>query len=103
MVVLPKTRNTYCPKCKKHTEHKVEQAKVRTFGTVKTMSWGNRAKARHIGSYGNSGRYSRPPVNKWRLAGRKQSKKVDLRYTCKQCNKMHTAGYAWRAKKVEFK
>ncbi len=103
MVVLPKIRNTFCPKCKKHTEHKVEQAKARTMGSAHPQSWGKRAQARHTAGAGNHGRYSRPPVGRWRLAGRKTSKKVDLRYTCKICSKMHIAGIAWRAKKVEFK
>jgi large subunit ribosomal protein L44e len=103
MVVIPKIRNTFCPTCKKHTEHKVEQAKSRTFGTAHTQSWGKRAQMRHMSGYGNHGRYSRPPVNKWRLAGRKTSKKVDLRYTCKICSKTHISGKSWRARKVEFK
>ena len=103
MVVLPKTRNTYCPKCKKHTEHKVEQNRSKTLGSAHPNSWGARAQARHKATYGNHGRYSRPPVGKWRLAGRKTSKKVDLRFECKVCKKTHIAGSSWRARKVEFK
>ncbi len=104
---LPKTRRTYCPKCRKHTEHKVHQAKKRTLGTAHPMSYGNkniRAKQRGAArGYGNLGRYSKPPASKFRMGGRKQSKKVDLRYECTKCGKMHIAGKSWRAKRVEFK
>ncbi len=102
---LPKTRFTFCPKCKKHTEHKVTEAKKRTFSSVHTQSYGGKIRARARGrlGYGNHGRMSRKPINAWRLSGRKQSKKVDLRYECKDCKKMHTSGKSWRAKKVEFK
>ena len=50
---------------------------------------------------GNNGKYSKPPGG--RMFNRKQSKKVDLRYECTVCKKMHIAGKSWRAKKVEFK
>lgn len=103
MVVIPKVRNTYCPHCKKHTEHKVEQTKNKTMGSAHPQSWGKRAQQRHKSGYGNKGRYSMPPVGRRRLFGRKTSKKVDLRYQCKVCNKLHIAGDSWRAKKVEFK
>jgi large subunit ribosomal protein L44e len=102
---LPKTRRTYCPFCKKHQEHKVQQAKRRTMGTAHPMGYGLKARAKLRGQRGtgNLGRYSKPPITKWRMAGRKQSKKVDLRFECTKCGKSHIAGKSWRAKKVEFK
>ena len=42
-------------------------------------------------------------MSKFKMTGKKQSKKVDLRYTCSECKKTFTAGKAWRAKRVEFK
>ncbi|MEK6822718.1 MAG: 50S ribosomal protein L44e [Nanoarchaeota archaeon] len=102
---LPKTRNTYCPTCKKHSEHRVLQAKRKTPNSAHPMSYGGkmRAKLRGRRGAGNQGRYSKPPVSKWTMAGRKTSKKVDLRFECVKCKKQHIAGNSWRAKKVEFK
>ena len=102
---LPKTRNTYCPFCKKHTEHRVLQAKRKTMGTAHPMGYGTKLRARRRGRRGpgNLGRYSKPPITKWTMANRKTSKKVDLRFECVKCKKQHIAGDSWRAKKVEFK
>ena len=52
---------------------------------------------------GNLGRYSKPALSKFKMTGKKQTKKIDLRYTCNVCKKTHTVGKAWRAKKLEFK
>lgn len=103
---LPKTRKKYCPSCKTHHEHKVVEAKKRGRGTAHPLSQGSRKriKARGLIGTGNNGKYSKPPISKWRMAGRKTSKKVDLRFECQQCKKMHcvSAG-GFRTKKVEFK
>jgi large subunit ribosomal protein L44e len=102
---LPKTRRTYCPYCRSHQDHRVIQAKSKTLGSAHPMSYGSKARAKLRGrrGAGNQGRYSKPPISKWRLAGRKTSKNVDLRYECQKCKKQHIAGYSWRARKVEFK
>ena len=99
---IPKNRHTFCPKCKKHTEHKVTEAKKKTRGTAHPMSWGNKIRAQRRGrmGMGNLGKLSKPPGG--RMYNRKTSKKVDLRYECMVCKKMHTAGSAWRSRKVEF-
>jgi large subunit ribosomal protein L44e len=103
---LPKTRNTYCPSCKKHTEHKIIEGKKRTRGSAHPLSWGSkkRIKSRgHLG-VGNHGKYSKPAISKWRMAGRKTSKKVDLRFECSVCKKMHGMSKGgFRTRKVEFK
>ena len=103
---LPKIRRTYCPTCKKHTEHKVIEGKKKTRGTAHPMSRGSQMRLRHRGrmSIGNQGKYSRPPISKWRMTGRKQSKKVDIRFECQICKKMHgISGGGFRARKVEIK
>mgnify|MGYP001590393107 CR=1 FL=1 len=104
---LPRTRNTFCPTCKKHTEHKVLESKRKTRSTAHPLSYGGRTRLlargrgpRYFG-HGNQGKYSKPAGG--RMYNRKQSKKVDLRYQCKICTKMHISGTSWRAKKVEFK
>ena len=46
---IPKTRNMYCRKCKKHTEHKVSEAKRKTMGSTHTQSYGSETRARKRG------------------------------------------------------
>jgi large subunit ribosomal protein L44e len=102
---LPKIRKTYCPKCKKHTEHRVAEAKKRTMGTARPLKRGGKLRVKKRGrmGMGSKGRYSKRAGGKWKMTGKKQTKKIDLRYTCLVCKKAHTVGKAWRAKKVEFK
>jgi len=104
---IPKTRNTLCPTCKKHTEHKVSEAKRRTRSTAHPLSYGGRSRIHARGrgpryfGYGNQGKYSKPAGG--RMHKRKQSKRVDLLFQCKICTKMHGVSNKPRAKKVEFK
>jgi large subunit ribosomal protein L44e len=99
---VPKATKRYCPKCKKHTEHKVELAKKKTMGSVHTLGRGSRNKWRHLEGMGNAGRYSRPPGG-GKMYGKKQTKKTDFRFTCGQCKKIWTSANAGiRLKKVEF-
>ncbi len=105
---LPKTKKRYCPKCKKHTEHTVAQAKKKTPGSVHTLSHGSkrRQKLRHRGvgiGTGNKGRYSRKAISKFKMTGAKPTKKSDLRYKCKECGKMHMQKKGFRSKKLEIK
>jgi len=98
---LPKTKKTYCPKCKKHTEHKIVQAKQTGIrGSLKRGSI-SRAKKRGLGrGYGNKGRWgSKPAITKWKRSGVKTSKKIVLKLTCKECNKSRLLNLK-RAKKV---
>lgn len=101
---IPKTKKTYCPKCKKHTEHKVSQAKsTGARGTLKRGSI-SRSKKRGLGrGAGNKGRWgSKPPITKWKRSGAKTSKTIVLKLTCKECNKSSILPLR-RAKKVESK
>ncbi len=100
---LEKTRNRFCKKCKKHTEHRVLESKQRTFGTAHPQSHGSRAQARHKAMTGNTGRYSRPPIKNWGMTGAKQCKKTDLRFQCSVCKKSHTQRVGVRLRKIEFK
>jgi len=103
---IPKTIKRLCPFCKKHTEHKVANAKRRTPGSAHPMGYGSKKRAKLRGfarGFGNLGRYSKPAVSKFKMTGKKVSKKTDLRYTCKECKKTHTQNKGIRAKKVEFK
>ena len=103
---LPKTVKRYCPFCKKHTEHKVSSAKRKTPGSVHPMGYGSKTRARLRGAargHGNLGRYSKPAISKFKMTGKKVSKKTDLRYTCKECKKTHVQKKGFRAKRLEFK
>ncbi|MBU0615248.1 MAG: 50S ribosomal protein L44e [Nanoarchaeota archaeon] len=100
---LPKLTKRYCPYCKKHTEHSIAQNKKRN---PRSMTYGSKHRAKLRGSargMGNLGRYSKPAISKFKMTGKKGSKKTDLRYTCKECKKAHMQKTGQRAKKVEFK
>jgi len=99
---IPKTIKRLCPYCKKHTEHKVTQAKKKA---PSSLSYGSKYRARKRGKargYGNLGRYSKPAVTKWKMTGKKATKKTDLRYECTVCKKSHVQRMGIRSKRVEF-
>lgn len=101
---IPKQMNHYCPKCKKHTEQTVTQMKVKGRSATHPLSRGSDSRLRKKGQkrgYGSLGRYSKPPIARWKRTGAKTSKKVILKLTCKVCKKssqMHIG----RLKKIEI-
>ena len=100
---FPKTVNRFCPYCRKHTSHKVAMNKKRN---PRSMTYGSKLRARRRGSargVGNMGRYSKPAISKFKMTGRKATKKTDLRYECSQCKKQHVQSHGFRARKIEFK
>jgi len=102
-MIVPKTVKRYCPFCKKHTEHAVSQAKKRN---ARSLSYGSKVRARKRGrarGMGNRGRYSKPALSKFKMTGKKQSKKTDFRYKCKICSKSHSQRKGFRSKKIEMK
>jgi len=101
---MPKITKRHCPKCKKHTEHKITQAKTRTPGSARPLGKGAKCRTGFGKGIGNLGKYgSKPPISKWKMTGVKQTKKIDLRYQCKECKKSHIKKQGFRAKKLEFK
>jgi large subunit ribosomal protein L44e len=99
---IPKAIKRYCPYCKQHTEHKVTQAKKKA---ASSLTYGSKYRARLRGKargFGNLGRYSKPAVTKWKMTGKKGTKKTDLRYECATCKKTHVQRAGRRAKRVEF-
>lgn len=91
-MLIPKTQRRFCPFCKKHTEHAVEEAKRKQR---RTMAKGQRRYLRKLAGYG-----SFPKENP---KGReKPTRKVDFRYLCTACKKRHSIGRGFRIKKVEF-
>lgn len=90
---IPKTQRRYCPFCKKHTEHTVEEAKRKQR---KKDSKSQRRFLRKLRGYG-----SFPKENP---KGReKPTRKLDFRYKCSVCKKKHSLGTGFRVKKFELK
>ena len=99
---LPKTKRTYCPSCRKHTECKVFQVKK---GQPSALTYGSKKRARKRGrarGAGNLGRYSKPAVSKFKMTGKKQTKKTDLKFQCAECKKYHLQRKGFRAKRIEI-
>jgi len=100
---MPKTKKKYCPYCKKHTEHKVGPSKKKSPGS---MTYGSKVRAKRRGlarGHGNRGRYSKPAISKFKMTGKKSTKKLDLRFECSICKKKHVQKKGFRTKKIEFK
>ena len=104
---FPKEVKRLCKHCKKHTPHKVAQAKAKPLNATHTMTRGSRSRmsarqqGKEIGT-GNSGKTSRPPMKNRKMSGKKASKLTDLRYQCTECKKISTQSSGVRAKKVEL-
>ena len=88
---IPKTQRIYCPFCKKHTEHTVEQVKKKPR---RKMAQGQRRFLSKMRGYGS---FPRPKPDH-----EKSTKRQDLRYKCKECGKKHMKGQGFRAKKFEI-
>jgi large subunit ribosomal protein L44e len=103
---LPKTMKRYCPFCKKHTVHNVKNQSFKGLGKTHTLSRSSKSRLHRRGrrrGVGNLGRFSKKAMGAWKMYGKKQTKKTDLRYTCSECKKTHTQPQGFRIKKVEFK
>ncbi len=101
---VPKTTNRYCPKCNTKTEHKVSQVKTKTRSSVHPLSRYSDSRLRKKGQKkgsGNLGRYSKPPIAKWKRTGAKSSKVIAIRLECTKCKKSRQTTLG-RSKKVEF-
>ena len=88
---FPKNIKTFCPTCKKHTEHSVEIAKKKPR---RTMAQGQRRYLRKLKGYTS---FPRPKPD-----CEKATKKLDLRFKCSVCGKKHGRGQGWRAGKFEL-
>ena len=99
---LPKQVKRYNPTLRKHTLMNVTLAKKRTPGSASPMSKQSKSRTSFGKGQGNRGRYSKPPINKFKMAGKKRSKKTDIRYQCTESKKMFVRQTTIRAKKVEF-
>ncbi len=99
---FPKAVKRYCPFCKKHTEHRVSQAKKKV---TRALTYGSKVRARKRGQargFGSLGRYSKPALSKFKMTGKKASKKTDLRFECRECKKTHMQRKGFRSRKIEL-
>ena len=88
---LPRLIKTYCPYRRRHTNHDVERVKKKRASELK---WGQRRFRKVTAGYGG---FPRPKPE-----GReKPTKRVHLRYRCKECNKAHNV-VGRRASKFEL-
>lgn len=94
-MMYPKKVRTYCPSCGKHTEHTVKRATKRGRSQAHPQSQSQRRFKRKLKGYGS---FPRPNPK----GEGKPSKKVDLRFKCKECGKSH-AKKGFRAGKFEIK
>ena len=100
---FPKTVRRYNPKLRRHTIHRILVVKRKNPGS---MTYGSKNRARRRGSargMGNRGRYSKPAISKFKMTGKKSSKKVDIRYECTETKKQFVRKKGFRTKKLEFK
>ena len=89
---MPGEIKTYCPFCEKHTTHDVERVKKKRASELKQ---GQRRFRRVMAGYRG---FPRPKPE-----GReKPTKKISLKYVCKECGKAHLRP-GFRAKKFEIK
>ncbi len=86
----PRTIKRYCPTCKKHKDHEVERIKKRRASELK---WGQRRFRKVTAGYGG---FPRPKPDR-----EKPTKRVALKYVCKDCGKAHQPP-SMRAKKFEL-
>lgn len=89
----PKKKRVYCPFCRKHTEHTVNQAKKKPR---RKMAQGQRRFLRKMEGY-----HSFPKENPKNRE--KPTRKLDLRFKCSVCGKKHGRGQGFRVKKFELK
>src|SRR3989338_6996666 len=89
---MPKVIHAYCQHCKKHTLQEVEFSKKRPR---EAMTHGKRIFKRKMKGYG-----SFPKENPGKRE--KPTRRVDLRFKCKNCGKLNMRGQGFRVKKLEF-
>ena len=103
---VPKEVKRFCPKCKKHTLHKVKNEKNRGKNKTHPMTRFSQIRMKLRGlttGTGNMGARSRGALKSWKRFNKKHSKKTDLRYTCTICNKTNvSSSKGTRSKRISI-
>lgn len=90
---FPQTQKRFCPYCGKHTIHTVKKVSGKQ---KRPLAAGERRFKRKMKGFGS---FPKPNPK-----GReKPTRKLDLKYTCKECGKSHAVGKGFRIKKFELK
>ncbi len=89
---MPREIRTYCPTCKAHQVHVIEEVKKHKASELRA---GQRRFRRILAGYRG---FPRPKPE----GRQKPTRKRDLRYKCKKCGKLHVKGQGFRVKKLEF-
>ena len=86
---IPKVTNRYCPYCKKKTEQKIKLVSTGFQRGTMTRGGGRiRARLRGLGrGIGNLGKWGSKPAQTKNKRKSKTTKKTNIMYTCKTCNK----------------
>lgn len=87
---MPRVITGYCPYCRRHVELAIERVRRRKASELRR---GQRQFRRVMSGYGG---YPRPRPNR-----EKPTKRVHLRYRCKECKKAHQRP-GFRAKQFEL-
>jgi large subunit ribosomal protein L44e len=89
-MIVPKTKNTYCPKCRKYAVHKVKVSTTK-IKPGRTLAWGTRKHARKLqGVHGKV---------KGKAKVRKQGIRNKIMLECTVCGKKHEQVISGRMKK----
>jgi large subunit ribosomal protein L44e len=99
---LPRKTKRYCPKCKKHTEQKIDI--VSTGHKRGTLKYGSLWRAKKRGAMpgtGNKGRYSKRAVKSRSMKSKITTRKVII-YACQKCKKKFQSAKSRRVSKIVF-
>lgn len=91
----------HCPKCKKHTEQKIDLVSTgHKRGTLKRGSLVRAKKRGAMPGKGNKARWgSKPAIKKWKRKTKTTTRKVVI-YTCQECKKSLHAKKSRRVSKI---
>lgn len=89
-MMVPSTKKTYCPKCRKHTDHKVRVTTTK-IKPGRTMAWGTRRHERKLAGYHGK--------VKGKAKVKKQGIRNKIMLECLVCHKKHERTISGRMKK----
>ena len=89
-MMVPKEKNTYCPKCKKTVVHKVKVSTSK-YKAGRTLAWGTRKHERKLAGYHGK--------VKGKAKVKKQGIRQKIMLECTVCKKKHEMVISGRMKK----
>ena len=89
-MIVPKEMNAFCPKCNKHTQHKVKVSTSK-YKAGRTLAWGTRKHERKLAGYHGK-------VN-GKAKVKKQGIRNKIMLECGECHKKHERVISGRMKK----